>query len=124
LKKTAFWDIVPCNLGEVDDVSEVLAASIIIALIMQIVRTSETSVYFETTRALSQKAVFFRLAAVKTKNLKTLTYYKSTDTLADCKEHIRFQKLIVTQLVHKFISSYGTRSFITVCTRILHRSLL
>jgi hypothetical protein len=121
---TAFWDVVPFNLVEVDDVSEVLAASILIALIMQIVRTSETSVYFETTRAISQKAVFFGLAAVKTKNLKTLAYYKSTDTLADCKEHIRFQKLIVTQLVHKFISCYGTRNFITVCTRILHQSLL
>jgi hypothetical protein len=35
---TAFWDIAPCNLVEV-------------ALIMEAVRTTETSVYFnETTR--------------------------------------------------------------------------
>jgi hypothetical protein len=37
MKMTAFWDIVPCSLGEVDR---------LIALIMETVSTCETSVTF------------------------------------------------------------------------------
>jgi hypothetical protein len=50
MKAKAFWDIELCSLVEVD-VSEVLTASIIRAMMMKVVCTSETSVYFnETTR--------------------------------------------------------------------------
>jgi hypothetical protein len=53
---TAFWDIAPPGLVEVDDVSEVCTASI--AVIMKAVLTSETSFYFiETTQCCVQKAV-------------------------------------------------------------------
>jgi hypothetical protein len=38
--KTFFWDVAPCSLVEVDDVSEVRTASI--ALVMEAVHTSET----------------------------------------------------------------------------------
>jgi hypothetical protein len=50
-KKTAFWDITPCSLAEVD-ASRVFTASIIsalIALIKEAVRTSVTSVNFYNT---------------------------------------------------------------------------
>jgi hypothetical protein len=53
MKVTAFWDVAPCSLVEVDDVSEVRTVSIIrarlIALMMEAVRISETSVYFHET---------------------------------------------------------------------------
>jgi hypothetical protein len=47
----AFWDIAPCTVVEIDRVSEVRTASTI-AVMMEAVRTSETSVYFinKTTR--------------------------------------------------------------------------
>jgi hypothetical protein len=43
----AFWDIVPCSFVVVDGVSEVYTASTI--RMLEVVRTSETSVYSETT---------------------------------------------------------------------------
>jgi hypothetical protein len=45
---TVFWDVAPCSLVETDDVSEVITASII-ALMMEAVNTSETSVNFYHT---------------------------------------------------------------------------
>jgi ABC-type transporter Mla MlaB component len=46
---TAFWNMAPCSLIEVNDVSEVRTASF--ALMIEVIRTSETQVYFyETTR--------------------------------------------------------------------------
>jgi hypothetical protein len=48
---TVFWDVAPCSLVEVTDVSEVLTASIFIALMMEVVSTSKTSVnFYQTTR--------------------------------------------------------------------------
>jgi hypothetical protein len=48
MKMAVFWVEAPCSLVEV---SEVLAASIIIALMMEAVRTSETLVnFYQTTR--------------------------------------------------------------------------
>jgi hypothetical protein len=50
---TVFWDIAPCNLVEVAEISEKRTALIIraIAPMMAAVRTSETSVYFnQSTR--------------------------------------------------------------------------
>jgi hypothetical protein len=50
---TAFWDVALCSLIEVDQVSEMHTASIIrammINLMMEAVCTSETSVYFYKT---------------------------------------------------------------------------
>jgi hypothetical protein len=49
MKMTIFWDIAPCSLVEVTDVSKVLAA--IIALMMEKTSTSETSVnFYQSTR--------------------------------------------------------------------------
>jgi hypothetical protein len=49
------------------DVLEVCTAYIIRVLMMEAVRTSKTSVYFnEATGAVSQEAVIFILAAVRT----------------------------------------------------------
>jgi hypothetical protein len=45
MKITVFWDVVPCSFI---DVSEVLSASIIIALMMEAVSTPEMSVNFYT----------------------------------------------------------------------------
>jgi hypothetical protein len=46
MKMTAFWDIAPCSVVQVNHVSEMRTASIItIALMMEAVRASETSVY-------------------------------------------------------------------------------
>jgi hypothetical protein len=73
---TAFWDTTPYSVVDVDrrfrgayclhhqgDVS-------ITALMMETVRISETSVYFqESTRHYIQKAVMFILAAVRFRNL-------------------------------------------------------
>jgi hypothetical protein len=51
MKMTAFWDIAPCNLTEVDRRFRDVYCPIVMTLIMEAVRTSETSVYFkETTR--------------------------------------------------------------------------
>jgi hypothetical protein len=61
------------------DVSEVLTASIFIALMMEAVSTSETSVsFYEPTQRKSHKTVVFILAAVRTRNLAelNLTYTK------------------------------------------------
>jgi hypothetical protein len=44
LKMTVFFDVALCNLVEIDYRSEVLAASIIIAMMLESVCTSETSV--------------------------------------------------------------------------------
>jgi hypothetical protein len=50
MKFRAFWDVAPCSHIEWADVSEVLTASIIRAM-MEAVHTSETSVHSdETTR--------------------------------------------------------------------------
>jgi len=58
-------------VSEKTDISEVRTASIITAMIMEAVRTSETSVYSETTLgATFQKALIFILAAVRTWNLE------------------------------------------------------
>jgi hypothetical protein len=46
--KITFWDTAPCSLVEVEHVSEVRTASIVRAM-MDAVRTSETSVYFNET---------------------------------------------------------------------------
>jgi hypothetical protein len=48
MKVAVFWVVAPCSLIEVTDVSEALAVSIIrvIALLMEIASTSETSVDF------------------------------------------------------------------------------
>jgi hypothetical protein len=46
-----FWVVAPCSLVEFTDVSEVLAASIIRAIMMEAVSTSQTSVnFYQTTR--------------------------------------------------------------------------
>jgi hypothetical protein len=56
MKMTIFWDVEPCRLVDFTDVSEVLTTSIIRAtiirsLMMEVVRTSETSVnFYQTTR--------------------------------------------------------------------------
>jgi hypothetical protein len=44
----AFWDVAPCSMGEVD--RRFRNAYCLKALMIEGVRTSETSVYFETTR--------------------------------------------------------------------------
>jgi hypothetical protein len=55
LKMAVFWVVAPCSLVKFTNVSEVLAASIlramiIIALIMEAARTSETVNFYQTTR--------------------------------------------------------------------------
>jgi hypothetical protein len=57
MKMTVFWDVASCSLVEVTDVSEVLTASItvlmmkVVAVMMEVVRTSEKSVnLYQTTR--------------------------------------------------------------------------
>jgi hypothetical protein len=50
-RRRAFWHIAPCSLVEVHDVLEVRTGSII-ALMMDAVRTPETSVYFNETTSL------------------------------------------------------------------------
>jgi hypothetical protein len=51
---TVFWNVAPCNLAKFTDVSVVRTASItraIIALMMEAVRTYETSVnFYQTTQ--------------------------------------------------------------------------
>jgi hypothetical protein len=47
------WDFAPCILVEVHDVSEVLAASVIRAMIIEAADTSETSVNFYQTARLN-----------------------------------------------------------------------
>jgi hypothetical protein len=46
MKMTAFWDIAPCSLTEMDRRFRDVYCPIVITLIMESVRTSETSVYF------------------------------------------------------------------------------
>jgi hypothetical protein len=88
MNMTAFWDIARCNLFEIHDVSEVCTTPVR-AMIMEAVRTSETSVYSthcpliialwkqyaplkrQSTSmrlycGISQKAVIFIFAAVRT----------------------------------------------------------
>jgi hypothetical protein len=43
---TILCDVAPCSLVEIDDVSEVLTASIIMTKMMQAIRTSDTSISF------------------------------------------------------------------------------
>jgi hypothetical protein len=81
-----YWVVAPCSLVEVYHVSEVLAASIIralnilIALMMEAARTSETLVHGATT----QKTAIFVLTAVTTSNptqnfyLKVCIFYEGT----------------------------------------------
>jgi hypothetical protein len=60
LKMTVFWDVAPSSLVEID-VEEVLTASII-ALMIQPVSTTETSVnFYHTHGATSQKTVILKL---------------------------------------------------------------
>jgi hypothetical protein len=61
MKMAVFWAVAPCSLAEVTDVSEVLTASIIIALMIESVSTSE----YQTTRRKNPEVIFI-LAAVKT----------------------------------------------------------
>jgi hypothetical protein len=65
---TTFWDMAQCNLIEEDDVSEVCATSIwAISLMMEAVRTSETSIYlYESTRRHTKKGVILILADMTT----------------------------------------------------------
>jgi hypothetical protein len=49
MKFRVFWDVAPCSHVEVDDVSEVSNTSIIRSLMMEAVRTSETSVILNVT---------------------------------------------------------------------------
>jgi hypothetical protein len=66
---TAFWDMAPCCLVEVDLRFKVRIPSIIraMALVVEAVRVSETSVYFTRLHdAISQNAVIFMFAAVRT----------------------------------------------------------
>jgi hypothetical protein len=51
MKIRAFWGVAPCSLVGVDVFSEARTASIIRVIIMEALRTSETSVYsHETTQ--------------------------------------------------------------------------
>jgi hypothetical protein len=51
MKTTVFWDVAPCSLENFTEVSDVLAASIIIARMMEAASTSEMSVnFYQTTR--------------------------------------------------------------------------
>jgi hypothetical protein len=53
MKITVFWNVAPCSLEDVFDVSEVLTVSIIraVTLMIEAVSTSETSVNFcQTTQ--------------------------------------------------------------------------
>jgi hypothetical protein len=62
----AVWDMSPCTLVEVDRNFRISTASNI-AMMMQTVRTSETSVHFnESTDVIYQKAVIFIPSAVRT----------------------------------------------------------
>jgi hypothetical protein len=47
---TVFSGATPCSLVEVTDVSEVVAATIHIAMVVDTASTSETSVNYQTTR--------------------------------------------------------------------------
>jgi hypothetical protein len=59
MKTTAFWDVAPCSLVEVD---RRFGA---ITLMMDVAGTSETSVYFnETTRSYIPDIVMFEIIAV------------------------------------------------------------
>jgi hypothetical protein len=77
MKMTVFWIVAPCSLVEASDVSEVLAASIIrammeavITLIMEATSTSVTSVnFYQATRHDNTEDSHLRLAAVRTLNL-------------------------------------------------------
>jgi hypothetical protein len=72
-----FWVVAPCSLVEV---SEVLAASIIIALMMEEARTSETLVnFYQTTRRYNPEDSY--LSTHRCENLKSyLSGYLSTDS--------------------------------------------
>jgi hypothetical protein len=51
MKTTVFWDVAPCSLLEVVQSCILPLLSGLIALLIEVVRTSETSVYYhETTR--------------------------------------------------------------------------
>jgi hypothetical protein len=52
MKIIGFWDVAPCSLLQYTDVSQVRTASSIRALMMEAVRTSETSVYSNETTPL------------------------------------------------------------------------
>jgi hypothetical protein len=58
MKMTAFWNIAPCSLVQVD-VSEVRTAFIITEMMMDAVRTYETSVNFYENGAISREVVIF-----------------------------------------------------------------
>jgi hypothetical protein len=67
LKIAAFWDTAPCSIVEVGRHLRDAYCLHQSALIIEAVRASETSVYFNnTTGAVSQKAIIFILAAVRT----------------------------------------------------------
>lgn len=63
MKITAFWDTELCSLN-VHQNFRVLTSSIIITPMMEAVHTTEISVYLNDT--ISQKAVLFMLAAMRT----------------------------------------------------------
>jgi hypothetical protein len=49
MKMIVFWDIAPCSPVVADHISEVRTASIFRAMMMEAVRKSETSVYYNET---------------------------------------------------------------------------
>jgi hypothetical protein len=71
---TAFWDMATCNLVEVDRSFRDTyclhhRGDVFIALMMEAVRTSETSAYFNETilhGAITKKALIFIHAAART----------------------------------------------------------
>jgi hypothetical protein len=72
MKMTAFWYIVPCSLAEGENISEVFAASImraLIALMMEEVCISETSVNFQATRRVIPEGC--NLHTIRRENLKS-----------------------------------------------------
>jgi hypothetical protein len=76
-----FWDVTPCSLVEMTDVSEVLTFSIIIALLMEAVSTSETSVtFYHSTRCnISEDSYLHSLQLTEFKPLPffRFTFYES-----------------------------------------------
>jgi hypothetical protein len=75
IKMTVSWDVAPCSVVKIDRRFRAPLPSERSPLMTETVRICETSVYTRLHGAVSQKALFFILAAVRTWNL-TLTLTK------------------------------------------------
>jgi hypothetical protein len=70
LNNAVFWDVTSCSvLRLLVSANVILRSPILVTLMMEAIRSSETSVFQEPQGVTSQRTAFFIVTAVKTLNL-------------------------------------------------------